>query len=228
MFRRTLFCLLGVILLCPSVLRLSRADEEPGAKVSPREALKRLQEGNERFVADKPTAHPPYSEQRKELAKGQKPFAVILTCSDSRVAPELIFNQQLGDLFVIRVAGNVTDPIVLGSIEYAVEHLHAPLIVVVGHSNCGAVQAALETQKPKGNVGELIKQVRVGSDLPKGKAAAVAAGVKANVLYQARQLTAKSEVLRDFVTSGRVQIATGIYSLETGRVEWLQPAAKGK
>ncbi len=100
--------------------------------------------------------------RRALLAKGQHPHAVILSCADSRVAPELLFDQGLGDLFVLRVAGNISDPFVLGSIEYAVEHLHAPLIVVLGHESCGAVAAALTKVDFPGNLGTLIKEVHVG------------------------------------------------------------------
>ena len=101
------------------------------------------------------------SKKRETLVAGQSPFAVIVSCSDSRVPPELIFNQGLGDLFVVRVAGNVIDKIELGSVEYAVEHLKAPLIVVMGHENCGAVEAAVEAsgKKQHGNIGAIINKI---------------------------------------------------------------------
>src|SRR5437588_1986539 len=133
------------------------------------QALERLKAGNVRFVAEK--THPKHigKEKRQELTKGQSPFAIVLTCADSRVAPELVFDQGLGDLFVLRVAGNISGPFVLGSIEYAVEHLHNPLCIVLGHENCDAVAAALSKEPFPGNLGKLIKEVHVGKDLPKNK-----------------------------------------------------------
>src|SRR5947209_2306854 len=119
-------------------------------------AIKLLKEGNGRFAQGKLAAKDTGANRRALLAKGQHPFAVVLTCADSRVAPELVFDQGLGDLFVLRVAGNITDPFTLGSIEYAVEHLHTPLIVVLGHENCGAVAAALTKVEFPGNLGTLI------------------------------------------------------------------------
>lgn len=107
-------------------------------------ALELLKEGNARFVSGALTPKDHYKEERQKLSEGQHPFAVVLCCSDSRVVPEILFDQQLGDLFVIRNAGNVVDLHVLGSIEYAVEHLGAPLVVVLGHSNCGAVTATCQ------------------------------------------------------------------------------------
>src|SRR5437879_10025769 len=107
------------------------------------QALEQLKKGNERFVADRLTAKDFGADRRRELAKGQHPFAIVLTCADSRVGPEFIFNQGLGDLFVLRVAGNIADPFVLGSMEYAVEHLHVPLIVILRDTRSRAVAEAL-------------------------------------------------------------------------------------
>src|SRR5438105_3479472 len=120
---------------------------------TPAAALDRLKDGNGRFAADKPAARKTDAKRRAELAAGQHPFAVVLTCADSRVAPELVFDAGLGELFVLRVAGNIADPAVVGSIEYAVEHLHTPLIVVLGHESCGAVAAALDGAKLPGDPG---------------------------------------------------------------------------
>src|SRR5262249_11411208 len=145
-----------------------------------------------------------------------------LTCADSRVVPEFIFNQQLGDLFVLRVAGNVTEPSNLGSIEYAVAHLHPSVIVVLGHSNCGAVRAAVDRTQVEGNLAELTKRVHVGRDLPKDKTAAYAAGVRANVLHHIKEMTERSALIKDFVNSGRVNLAAGVYGTDTGEVSWLK------
>ena len=212
----TLGVLLATLFLAAS---LARAEEAPsGAK-----ALEQLKAGNARFTSDKPVAKYLSKERRQELAVGQQPFAIILTCADSRVAPELVFDQGLGDLFVLRVAGNVADPVVLGSIEYAVEHLHSPLIVVMGHEKCGAVKAAIGGGQLEGNLGWLIKQIDVGRDLPNDPAARLDAAVKNNVLHQARLLTEKSAVIKEFAHSNRVNIVSAVYSLETGKVKWLDP-----
>jgi carbonic anhydrase len=185
-------------------------------------ALKLLKEGNARFTAGKQTAKNIGAKARAALAKGQHPFAVILTCADSRVAPELVFDQGLGDLFVLRVAGNIADPFVLGSIEYAVEHLHTPLIVVLGHESCGAVAAALTKESFPGNLGKLIKEVHVGKDLPMDRAAALPAAVKNNVLFHAAQLTQRSDVLKEEAAKKKVKIVSGVYRLESGNVEWIE------
>jgi len=209
----------SLFLLLP--LLASAGAEEKTAGVSAEAALGRLRAGNARFVADQPLPRPLYPDQRRKLADGQKPFAVVLTCADSRVAPELIFNQQLGDLFVVRVAGNVADPVVLGSIEYAVEHLGCKLVVVMGHTQCGAVKAVLAGERAEGNLAELVKLIDAGKDLPKDRQAAMDAGVRNNVLFQTNQLGKKSTVLRDYVKSGRIKVQGAVYSLSTGVVEWL-------
>jgi len=135
----------------------------------------------------------------------------------------LIFDQGLGDLFVLRLAGNVAEPAVLGSIEYAVEHLHTPLVVVLGHESCGAVKAAVDGGKVEGNLGWLIERVHAGKDVPKDPKAALAAGIKNNAIYQAQQLSAKSKVIKEFLDAKRVQLVAGVYSLSTGKVDWLEP-----
>jgi carbonic anhydrase len=220
----TLRCL--SLYLCALFLvgHLSAQEATPTAD----KALDRLKDGNTRFVADKPVAKDVGDKKRRELAKGQHPFAVVLTCADSRVTPELVFDQGLGDLFVLRVAGNVADPALLGSMEYAVTELKCPLIIVLGHEECGAVKAAIGDQKHDGNLGKLIELVKPGDDLPKDKKEALAAGVANNVRNQASALTAKSDVLKDFVSSKRVRIASGVYSLETGKVSWLDADKKDK
>src|SRR5947207_5637484 len=186
------------------------------------QALERLKKGNEKFVADKSAAQDLGAERRRELAKGQHPIAIVLTCADSRVAPEYIFNQGLGDIFVLRVAGNIADPFVLGSMEYALEHLHAPLVVVLGHTKCGAVDAALGENKPAGNLGKLIAEVHVGKDLPAEKLAALDAAIANNVRHQAELLPKRSDVVKEFVDHKKVRIVTGVYSLESGKVTWLE------
>jgi carbonic anhydrase len=188
---------------------------------SPAVALERLKDGNKRFAAERPIERNVSALRRAELARGQHPFAVILTCADSRVAPEIIFDQGLGDLFVLRVAGNIADPGEVGSIEYAVEHLHVPLVVVLGHEKCGAVQAAVEGKPIPGDLGWLVRQIYVGDDGPGRSSDPLAAGIQANALYQASELTHRSHDLADLVKAGRVRVVCGVYSLTSGTIHWL-------
>src|SRR5438445_9912297 len=208
-------CLI-LLVACPSLVLADEAQPTPDA------ALKRLKEGNARFAADETAAKNRDGKRRAELAKGQRPFAVILTCADSRVAPELIFDQGLGDLFVLRVAGNITNPDILGSIEYAVGSLKSPLVVLLGHESCGAVAAAIDGKPLEGNLGKLIERVHVGKDLPKDKGAALEAGIKANVLHHAKELRSQSKVLEEFAAGGRIKIVAGVYALKSGRINWLE------
>ncbi|TMQ32759.1 MAG: carbonic anhydrase [Planctomycetota bacterium] len=193
----------------------------PEQAPSSEQAWQRLQAGNNRFVEEMLERQALGRTRRQELASRQKPFAVVLTCADSRLTPEFIFNQGLGDLFVVRVAGNIADPFVLGSVEYAVEHLHVPLIVLLGHEKCGAVEAALGEEKPMGNLGKLVAEIDVGKDLPAGKEAALAAAIKNNVRHQTRLLTERSDVIKEHVATSKVRIVSGVYQLATGKVDWL-------
>jgi carbonic anhydrase len=138
------------------------------------------------------------------------------------VTPEFIFNQGLGDLFVLRVAGNIADPFELGSIEYAVEHLHQRLVVVLGHEDCGAVKAALSGERLRSNLAKLVAEIDIGKDLPAGKDAALEAAIRNNVQRQTRLLMERSEVMREHVARKEVRIVSGIYQLGTGRVKWGQ------
>jgi carbonic anhydrase len=194
--------------------------QEP-AKLTAEQAWQRLKDGNAKFAADKSEKKDLGADKRKELAKGQKPFAVVLTCADSRVPPELVFNQGLGDIFVLRVAGNISEPYVLASIEYAVGHLSVPLVVVLGHDSCGAVQAAFDKGKPGGNLGKLIGEIHVGNDLPKDKEMALAIGIKNNALYHGKLLAKRSEVIQHALDQKKLRIVTGVYHLASGKVEWL-------
>lgn len=195
---------------------------------TPASALQRLKDGNDRFAADMPAKRDVGKNRREELAKGQHPFAIVLTCADSRVAPELLFDTGLGDLFVLRVAGNIADPAVVGSIEYAVEHLHVPLIIVLGHENCGAVAAAVDGKPLPGDLGWLVKQVKLGDKLPEGKDAKLAAGVRNNAAAAAADLLTRSKIIDEEVKHKKVAIVSGVYSLKTGKVEWTTPVEKKK
>jgi carbonic anhydrase len=190
------------------------------AAVSPQEALEKLKAGNKRFVEQK-LSDKELSKRRAATADGQKPYAIILACADSRVAPELVFDETIGDLFVIRVAGNVVDPDVLGSVEYAVEHLHARLIVVLGHEKCGAVTAAISKEALHGNLGELIHKIDPGTDLPAAKSKALPEAVKHNTVHQAQEMVNKSQPIKKAVDDHEVQIQAAVYSLDSGEVKWL-------
>ena len=196
-----------------------------------REALSALKDGNQRYRDEKKAAPRDASDLRGSLAHKQQPFAVILGCADSRVAPEVIFDQDLGKLFVCRVAGTVTDPVVLGSIEYAVDHLDVPLIVVLGHSSCGAVTAAVSAASDphhssgphasEDNIGALIGQVHLGDNLPSDATAKLKTAVANNTAYHARQLLDKSSIIRDRVAKKKLRISSGIYHLDSGEVSGL-------
>lgn len=190
--------------------------------VPPKEALQRLQEGNLRFVTGK-SIHPNQSAaRREELSRGQHPFAVILTCADSRVAPELYFDQGLGDLFVIRNAGNILDDHVAGSIEYAVEHLRVPLIVVVGHSQCGAVSAAVAGGETPGHIRSIVEAIAPAAQEVKAeKGDQVDNTVRAHARRVAAVLARTAPLLQPAAKEGRLMILPARYDLRTGKVELL-------
>jgi carbonic anhydrase len=179
-----------------------------------------LMAGNQRFVAGKTKARD-LPGLRIALAKGQRPRAVVLACSDSRVGPELLFDQSLGDLFVVRSAGNVADAIGVGSIEYAVEHLGSRLLVVLGHTQCGAVTAACSGEKmPTPSLQAIVDKINpaVSKVQSTPKDALVEAAIKENVRQSARDLLASSTVLQHFVQEGKLSVIEAEYQLETGKV----------
>jgi len=189
------------------------------------EALQRLIEGNGRFVAGEASGVLTEDAKREALKDGQAPFAVILSCSDSRVSPELVFDQGLGELFVVRTAGHVSTPIEMGSIEYAVEHLGARLVMVLGHSSCGAVQATLGAiddpeSETTPNIGALIDHIRpaLASFSSSESEGRLGRAVSANVHATVAHLNAGSELLH---SRDDVIVMGAVYSLETGAVELL-------
>src|SRR5689334_1817695 len=190
---------------------------------SPVTAWKALKEGNERFVAGEPE-HPSQGiEHRASLAAAQKPTAVVFGCADSRVAAELIFDQGLGDMFVIRTAGHVIDSAVLGSIEYAIEVLNVPLIVVLGHDSCGAVKATLAALDdgvvPGGYVRDLVERVTPSILLGRRDGLTRVDEFEArHVIETATQLLARSTSVSDRVKAGTLAIAGVTYQLADGRV----------
>src|SRR6266699_1016159 len=195
--------------------------DQPG--VAPAEAISKLKEGNGRYTSGN-LQHPGQtSERRAELAKTQHPFATILSCSDSRVPPEIVFDQGLGDLFIVRVAGNVINDEGLGSIEYGVEILGARLIVVLGHQSCGAVKAARETiaakGKAPGHIESLVAAIKPAVDsTPKGD---LDTTIKANVKHVVDALRSSTPILKARVDSGDVLVIGGYYGLDTGAFTFL-------
>lgn len=208
--------------------------------IDARQALERLREGNRRFVSDQHTLGRHVDEARRiELTQGQAPFAVILGCSDSRVPVEVIFDQGLGDLFVIRVAGNVVAPSLVGSVEFAAHNFGTPLVVVLGHSNCGAVQTTLEeleqpseTRSP--NLRELVDRVRpsveallsieeMRSDRPR----LIEHAVRDNVRASANHLRHGSAILERLIRDDGLMVLGAEYSLETGQVDFFDGVPEG-
>jgi len=188
--------------------------------VAPAEALSKLKEGNARYVSGN-LQHPDQTtERRTELANVQHPFAAILCCSDSRVPPEVVFDQGLGDLFIVRVAGNVINNEGLGSLEYAVDHLGTRLIVVLGHQRCGAVDAARKTIAAKGKAPGHIQSL-VTAIKPAVEATAkedLDATVKANVKHVVDTLRSSTPILKAAIDSGKIEVVGGYDSLDTGAV----------
>jgi carbonic anhydrase len=200
--------------------------------ISGSEALERLREGNRRFVSDvRGSAALITQTRRSELAEGQEPFAIILGCSDSRVPAEIVFGQGLGDLFVIRVAGNIVASSQIGSVEFAAERFGTPLVVVLGHSRCGAVLATLEElmrprEKQSRNLRSIVDRIRpsveglLATELSHDSEALVRHAVRANIRASANQLRHGSEVLEELIQKGRVLVVGAEYSLETGAVDF--------
>ena len=201
---------------------------EPSA-VSAAEALQRLEQGNARFVAGHLSSTSPagIAASRRKVAQDQKPFAIIVGCSDSRVGPEVIFDQKVGDIFVIRTAGEVVDAVALGSIEYAVAHLGSPLIVVLGHERCGAVSAAVSGAREPGHIATILKAIQPAVQQTKGQPGdAVDNTVCAHALDVAGQLQSAGPILKQAVQDGKIRIVAARYDLDSGKVSLLSTARK--
>lgn len=193
--------------------------------LSPEEALERLREGNRTFVTDAPYRAADGRERRLEIARGQTPFAVLVSCSDSRVPPELLFGRGLGELFIVRNAGNTVDTVALGSIEYAVVELGVPLVVVLGHERCGAVAAAVsvvtENATFPGSIGRMVEPIvpavllarEEGGDLLEN-------AVRRNVGRVVERLRTEETVLAAPIAEGRLRVVGARYDLEDGIVEF--------
>lgn len=188
-----------------------------------KQALERLMAGNKRYVTAK-QKHPDQTpERRLELRAGQHPFAIILGCSDSRVPPEVVFDQGLGDLFVVRVAGNLLDDIILGSIEYAEIHLHTPMIMVLGHSQCGAVEATIKGGRLEGHMSSLTSAMQPALDKAKDQPGDLVNNtVKVNAKMVAEQLKSSGAHFTELVKECKLMVVAAYYDLDTGFVEILQ------
>lgn len=184
------------------------------------DAIKELKNGNKRFVESK-LENTNYKKQIEQTKAGQKPHSVILSCMDSRVPPEIIFDQGIGNIFVIRVAGNIEDENVLGSMEYAVEHSGSKLIVVMGHNHCGAVTGAVEDIK-LGNLTQLVNQIKPAIKSNPNNPNIIDETAKNNVKITIMDILNKSDVIREMVNEKKVAIAGAFYDIETGAVTFME------
>ena len=214
----------GILTLALLLLFASTVLAGGAAGLDAEEALKKLMDGNRRFVSESYDRGDIGLARRAELSKGQRPFAVIVDCSDSRVVPEFIFDQGLGDLFVIRTAGNIVDDIAIGSVEYAVKHLGVRLVLVLGHDDCGAVKATVAGGKAEGHIDAILQAIR--------PAVAVARQQPGNLLDNAivqnvelvvRRLQSAQPVLAQALQTGALKIVGGVYHLKEGSVDWRLP-----
>lgn len=212
-------------IFCQQPHTQTKADIQPANADS---ALSWLKRGNQEFIHGKFNVHGVDSSLRISISAEQHPRAIILTCSDSRVPPELIFDKGLGDLFVIRVAGNISDDAVVGSIEYAVGHLHIPLVVVMGHTNCGAVGATVEDLQNTGH--KIGNHIRTLTDKIEQAITTVNLDEKdmmqkallSNIIFTVSSLSESRPELNEAVKKGEIKIVGALYDLRTGKVKWLE------
>jgi len=206
--------------------RQKRVSAKPPSPLGPDEALRELLAGNERFVKGRPSSPRRRPKDFSALAEGQSPAAIIVGCADSRVPPEILFDVGVGDLFVVRVAGNVVSDagaVVKGSIEYGVAELNAPLIIVLGHSNCGAVKAAIEHIDAKdalpGAINDLVELIKPAVAKSKGEAGEpLDNAIRANVSISVERLKGLQPILAGPVSEGKVKVVGAVYDLRTGKV----------
>lgn len=207
--------------------RTAVAASVPPTSLTADEALEKLKEGNARFVKSPELCALGLTQRRAEVAKGQAPWATILACADSRVPPELVFGGlNLGELFVCRNAGNTADVSTLGTIEYGGEHLGSPLVVVLGHQNCGAIKAACEVAKTgvklPGFIGPMVDEILPAAMAVKGKEGDfVANAVRENARLTASDIASESTIIKHLVGEGKVKVVYGVYDLDSGKVDFL-------
>ncbi|MBM3818359.1 MAG: carbonic anhydrase [Acidimicrobiia bacterium] len=217
-----------VAVLCCTAWSVGLA-ETPAPVRTPREALGLLKVGNDRFIRNASAPVSLSAGTREELAKGQRPWAMVLSCADSRVPPEHIFNVGLGELFVIRTAGQVMDKSILASLESGAEHLHIPLMVVMGHESCDAVHAATTHKgEPLGpNLDYVVKAIKVGTSRTPAERTELRTAILANVEQVINDALTGSTVLRRLVDTQKLLVVGGYYELASGRVMFSEPASSG-
>jgi len=221
-------CLLMFILVLAAVLAALALATTAASGISADEALRLLKDGNARYVDGK-LQHPHQDGTRRALtaAQGQHPLAAVLTCSDSRVPAEIIFDQGIGDIFVIRVAGNVAATDEIGSIEYAVDQRGAPLVLVLGHTQCGLVGAVLDGAKLPPNIASLAEPIKPAVDKAReanpqaAKDVLLKAAITGNVWQAMEDMLRLSPLIREKVKDGQVKLLGALYDLDTGQVQWL-------
>ena len=222
------WCVRASLMAAAAALAILAGGSVRAASPAAAESLAKLKAGNAKFVANPEEALPVDSARRAALAKGQTPFATVLSCADSRVPPEIVFHTGLGDLFVVRAAGNITDKAILASVEYAAEHLNVPLVVVMGHESCGAVKAAAETPASKSlgpNLDYLLKAIRpsVAAASTKPELERMRAAILGNVEETLNDLVAESAILKGLGQEGRIGFVGAYYELSTGKVYFSEP-----
>ncbi len=183
------------------------------------EILTKLSAGNKKFATDQLNSDLQDSSRRKSIVNGQKPFATILGCADSRIVPELIFDTGLGELFVVRVAGNIANKSSIASIEYAVAHLNTKVIIVLGHQNCGAITAALKGGDNGENLNHLLSHLKPAF-AASAKTATVNDVAKTNAKLTANELITKSDIIKNAVNSGNVKVIPAYYDMDSGKVDF--------
>jgi carbonic anhydrase len=222
------FLFLAVLAACYTTISAKTTESAIKPEITADRVIAQLSEGNERFIAGK-SQHPHATPDRlvRTAQEGQHPLATVLACSDSRVPVELLFDQGFGDVFVIRVAGNISGDDETDSIEYGVEHLETPLLVVMGHSQCGAVTAAVTDAKVHGHIHTLVEKIKPavacaqkhkpqlhGKDL-------LPEAITCNVWLTIEDLLKNSSIIRDLAKEGKIKVVGALYDLPTGKVTWL-------
>jgi carbonic anhydrase len=222
--RRDIILMAGAGTLMASMtgvlLKTEAASAQTISNITPEAAFEKLMEGNRRYIEQKRTFPDQGRSRILEVAQGQHPFATILGCSDSRVAPEILFDQGLGDLFDIRIAGNFIDNVVLANMEYATLELGVPLLVILGHERCGAVKAALDGKPVPGHIGSFVRAIKPAVYATKGLPGdAWDNAVRANVKMSINNLKSRSPILAKAVKAGTLKVVGARYDLDSGEVE---------
>jgi carbonic anhydrase len=221
MNRRSSFAEYKLSFVLVAGLFLFGCKNEPQPTANSNAPLEKLLKGNQRFASFHPVHPDETANRRKEISTAQHPFAAIVCCSDSRVPPELLFDQGLGDVFVIRTAGNVISGVELGSIEYAVEHLGVKLVMVLGHEKCGAVKAFVDGEEASGHIKDIVDSIKEEEEIQavaKDNSNRLDDCVKANVLHGVHQLETQSEIIKEKEHKHELQIVGARYDLDDGKV----------